>query len=127
MPTLTVPPPRPYDKYVNPDGTLTTQGYDFLYGLYLRVGGSLSSLNAVTLTDKTWDAPNPIGTTTPNTGKFTTFGANGATPQAAAASGVALVAYAAGANGLANGADMQALVNKVIAMDAALKANGILS
>lgn len=55
------------------------------------------------------------------------FGCNNATPQAAAASGAALAAYAAGANGLSSGANMQALVDKVIAMDAALKANGILS
>ncbi len=55
------------------------------------------------------------------------FGCNAAAAQAAAASGAALIAYAAGANGLATGAAMQALVVKVQAIDAALKANGICS
>lgn len=74
MPSLNVQPLRPYVTFVEPsDGTLTKTAYDFLYGLYLRVGGSLDALNAVTLADKTWDAPNPIGSTTPSTGKFTTL------------------------------------------------------
>lgn len=55
------------------------------------------------------------------------FGCNGTTPQTAVASGAVLSAYGAGANGLAVAADMKALVDKVIAIDAACKANGILS
>lgn len=55
------------------------------------------------------------------------FGCNTKTAQASVASGAALIAYAAGANGLATGAAMQALVDKVTVMDTALKANGILA
>jgi hypothetical protein len=73
MPVLTIPPLRPKAIFTDQMGVISKEGYDFLYGLYLRVGGSLSSLNAVTLADKTWDAPNAIGSTTPNTGKFTTL------------------------------------------------------
>lgn len=73
MPALTVQPLRPYVPFTGPDGILTLEGYQFLYNMFLRVGGSLDSLNAVTLADKTWDAPNPIGSTTPSTGKFTTL------------------------------------------------------
>jgi hypothetical protein len=57
----------------------------------------------------------------------TTFGCNGAIPQAAAASGGALAAYAGGANGLSSGAEMAALHALVVAMRAALVANGIMS
>lgn len=228
MPTLTISPPRPYVQFVETDsGKLTGQGYDFLYGLYRRVGGSLSDLNAATLLDKTWAEPDPIGSVTPSTGNFTTlsalstntqsftatgitnfglnlvidlpgsmnqvvigdsgparatftelnvtpstglqvrlepsgvvlikggagtstmdnvsigslvaapgkfttlqavnqFGCNGASIQSSYAVGATLGAYAAGANGLSTGAAMQALVDKVIAMETALKANGIL-
>jgi hypothetical protein len=56
----------------------------------------------------------------------TGFGCNGTNPQTAASVGAALAAYSAGANGLASGAAMAALVAKVSAMEAALKANGIL-
>jgi hypothetical protein len=55
------------------------------------------------------------------------FGCNGTTPQAPVASGGALNAYAAGANGLSAGADMQALHALVVAMRAALVADGIMS
>lgn len=211
-------PPRPYVKFVNADDTLTAQGYDFLYGLYRRVGGSLSALNAATLLDKTWSEPAAIGNITPSTGrftsltatsytmasisssatiltilptgtgstmdkviigdsvpakatfsdlyvtpttglgvnlqpsgtvtiksgttvgtldkvavgslvastgKFTTFGCNGAAVQTSYVVGTTLGAYAAGANGLSTAGDMQALVNKVIALETALKNNGI--
>lgn len=56
---------------------------------------------------------------------LTGFGCNGTTPQTAASIGAALAAYGAGANGLSSGAEMQALVNQVKAIAAALKANGI--
>ena len=55
------------------------------------------------------------------------FGCNGATAQTAAASGGALNAYGAGANGLDTGANMSALHALVVAMRAALVANGIMS
>lgn len=73
MAALTIPRLRPNTTFVDSQGNLTLEGYRYLDGLYLRVGGSLDSLNAVTLADKTWDAPNPIGSTTPNTGAFTTL------------------------------------------------------
>lgn len=55
------------------------------------------------------------------------FSCNAATPQAAAASGGALATYAAGANGLDTGAHMASLHALVVAMRAALVANGIMS
>ncbi len=72
MPT-TVQPLRPYTLFTHPNGTLTIEGYNFLYNMYLRIGGSLDSLNAATLADKTWESPNPIGTVDPNIGEFTTL------------------------------------------------------
>lgn len=131
MPQLTIQPLRPSAAFADQQGNLTKEGYDFLYGLYRRVGGSLDSLNAVTLADKTWDSPDPIGVTTPSPGKFTTlqstgaFGCNGSAVQVSYTLGATLGAYAAGANGLSTGAAMQALVNKVIAIETALKNNGI--
>jgi hypothetical protein len=55
------------------------------------------------------------------------FGCNAASPQTAYASGGALAAYGAGANGLDSGANMSALHAMVVAMRAALVANGIMS
>lgn len=55
------------------------------------------------------------------------FGCNTKGAQAAYASGGALNAYAAGANGLSAGADMSALVTLVTNIRAALVANGIMS
>lgn len=55
------------------------------------------------------------------------FGCNGAAAQTAYASGGALAAYATGAFGLDSDANMQALYNLVVAMRAALVANGIMS
>lgn len=74
-----------------------------------------------------------IGATTPKTGKFTTMqstggaGFNGAAPQTAYASGGALAAYGAGANGLDTAAHMSALHALVVSIRAALVANGIMS
>jgi hypothetical protein len=74
-----------------------------------------------------------IGATTAGTGKFTTVqstgaaGFNGATPQTPVASGGALAAYGAGANGLDTGANMAALHALVVSIRAALVANGIMS
>lgn len=53
------------------------------------------------------------------------FSCNGATPQTPAVFGAALAAYGTGVFGLDSNANMQALYNKVVAIDAALKANGI--
>lgn len=55
------------------------------------------------------------------------FGVNGATAQASAVAGAALNAYGAGVNGLDSGANMSALHALVVAMRAALVANGIMS
>jgi hypothetical protein len=55
------------------------------------------------------------------------FGANGNAAQAKFASGGALNAYGAGANGLDTGANMSALHAMVVAIRAALVANGIMS
>ncbi len=53
------------------------------------------------------------------------FACNGGTAQAAATIGAALATYGTGAFGLDSNANMQALYNQVVAMAAALKANGI--
>lgn len=63
---------RPYMIFTDKRGILTRSAYDFLFGLFQRVGGSLDSLNAATLQDNTWQEPGTIGSTTPTTGKFTT-------------------------------------------------------
>lgn len=55
------------------------------------------------------------------------FGCNAAAPQAALASGGALAAYVAGANGLDTGAHMASLHALVVSIRAALVANGIMS
>lgn len=57
----------------------------------------------------------------------TAFGCNSKTPQAAVASGGALAAYGAGTNGLDSGANMSALHALVVAIRAALVADGIMS
>lgn len=68
-----IQPLRPYTLFTDKTGVLTKTAYDFLFSMYTRIGGSLDALNAVTLADKTWEEPNPIGSTTPSTGKFTTL------------------------------------------------------
>lgn len=75
--TVLIQPLRPYNPFVDSTGKLTRDGYNFLYNLYLRVGGSLSSLNAATLLDATWSEPNAIGNVTPNTGAFTSLSSTG--------------------------------------------------
>lgn len=80
-----------------------------------------------------WERPGQIGSLTANSGAFTTVqssggaGFNGAPPQTAAASGGALAAYGAGANGLDTAAHMSALHALVVSIRAALVANGIMS
>jgi len=80
-----------------------------------------------------WERPGKIGALTANSGAFTTVqssggaGFNGAAPQTAVASGGALAAYGAGANGLDTAAHMSALHALVVSIRAALVANGIMS
>lgn len=71
--TTNIQPLKPYVQFVNNNKTLTTEAYNFLYNMYLRVGGSLSSLDAALLQGATWSAPAAIGSVTPNQGKFTTL------------------------------------------------------
>lgn len=68
-----VQPLRPFMEFVLDNRQLTKEAYDFLYAMFLRVGGSLSNLNAAFLQNATWQEPNAIGVTTPNQGKFTTL------------------------------------------------------
>lgn len=72
-----IQPLQPAESFVDKDGRLLWNAYDFLNRLYLRVGGSLDSLNAATLQTFTWQVPGTIGSTTPNTGKFTTLNTSG--------------------------------------------------
>lgn len=58
-------------------GSLTKEAYDFLYGMFVRIGGSLDALNAATLENHTWEEPGTIGSTTPSSGAFTTVSATG--------------------------------------------------
>lgn len=136
MTTLTVPRLRPNSTFVDKDGSLTLEGYRYLDGIYIRVGGSLDSLNAVTLADKTWDAPNPIGSTTPDTGKFTTlqstgaFGCNGKPVRTSApASGTIVTTAATNTSpyGFTTAAQADAIITKLNLIINALVANGIMS
>lgn len=73
-----IQPLRPYMEFVGESRQLTKEAYDFLNNMFIRVGGSLSELNAAMLQDKTWEEPGTIGSITPNTGAFTTLSATGA-------------------------------------------------
>lgn len=64
-------PLQPFSVFTDKHGILTRTGYEFLRGMFQRVGGSLDSLNAATLETHTWEAPGTIGSTTPNSAKFT--------------------------------------------------------
>jgi hypothetical protein len=66
-------------KFTDENGNLMTGAYDFLFGIYQRIGGVLSALNAATLLDKTWGAPAAIGNNTPNSGAFTSLSATSLT------------------------------------------------
>ncbi len=66
-------------------------------------------------------------TTTGSLGVGGAFGCNSATPQTAYASGGALAAYGAGANGFDTAGNASALHAMVVALRAALVANGIMS
>lgn len=58
------------------DGTLSVDTNTYLTPT--GNGSGLTLVNAVTLLTKTWAIPDPIGSTTPNSGSFTTLGATGA-------------------------------------------------
>lgn len=70
---LNVPPIRPFMFFVNEGNQLTKEAYDFLYSMFIKVGGSLAGLDATTLLGFTWNEPPPIGAITANTGRFTTI------------------------------------------------------
>lgn len=72
----------------------------------------VANLNVSALQGATWDAPAAIGSTTSNSGKFTTFGANGKAPQGAAALGAAAT-------------DLPTVITLANNIRAALIANGI--
>lgn len=72
----------------------------------------VTNLNSSLLAGATWDAPAAIGATTPNSGAFTTFGANGKSPQASAALGAAAI-------------DLPTVITLANNIRAALIANGI--
>ena len=115
--------------------TLTANAAVTLSPANANVTLSPTGTGVVTVNPATAGAMNnvAIGATTPLTGKFTTVqstgaaGFNGATPQTPVASGGALAAYAAGANGLDTGAHMASLHALVVSIRAALVANGIMS
>lgn len=73
---LKIPPLRPYMVFTDKDGNLTPDAYNFLFGMFQRVGGSLSSLNAAQLQNGVWEIPGKIGYNVPNVGRFTAFGCN---------------------------------------------------
>lgn len=78
----------------------------------------------------TFDGAQEVGLSLAPSGDCTVvhkFGCNNAAPQAPAASGGALAAYATGVFGLDTNAHMLALFNLVAAMRAALVANGVMS
>jgi hypothetical protein len=72
-----ISPLRPYMLFTDQNGNLTKEAYDFLYAMFLRVGGSLESLNAATLEAHTWEEPGQIGFVTPSSGKFTSLAVPG--------------------------------------------------
>lgn len=93
----------------------------------IRTNGGLHSLGGALTVTGGGAAITGNSSITGSLAVSTGFGCNGATPQTAAASGGALAAYASGTAGLDTGAHMQALYNLVVAMRAALVANGIMS
>lgn len=106
-------------------------------GLHFRTGSS-ATLDRITI-DKAGlvgiNQPNPtVALDVVGAGLFSTtltvtgaFGCNSKTAQTAYASGGALAAYTTGAFGLDSDAHMTSLYNLVVAMRAALVANGIMS
>lgn len=77
MPSTNIQPLRPFIEFVLENRQLTKEAYDFLYSIFIRVGGSLSNLDAASLLGSTWNSPGTIGATIPNTGKFTTLQTTG--------------------------------------------------
>ena len=87
------------------------------------IGGTLALLGNFAINTNRFTVNATTGAVTVYGG----FGCNGQTAQTAYASGGALAAYAAGANGLSSGAEMSALHAMVVSIRAALVANGIMS
>jgi hypothetical protein len=88
-----------------------------------RSGQTGDLIQAQTSTPTVVFKVSPTGAVTAAAG----FGCNGAAAQTSVASGGALAAYVTGAFGLDSTAHMQALFNQVVAIRAALVANGIMS
>lgn len=126
--TTLIQPLRPYALWTDKNGVLTREAYDFLNNMFIRIGGSLSSLNAITLEDHTWDAPANIGVSIPAQGQFTSFGCNGKTPQPAVPVSGSIAATGATSTtpfGYTTAAQANAIVTLLNQIRAALVANGI--
>jgi hypothetical protein len=100
--------------------TGSNAGSNFAFFAYDDAGSFLGSAMSITRSTRAVNFPGAVTVTG-------AFGTNGAAAQTAYASGGALAAYAAGANGLDTGAHMQSMYNLVVAMRAALVANGTMS
>jgi hypothetical protein len=94
--------------------------------VYIDSGARQGAGTSTTLVGTTNATAINIGSAATNVKVIGLFGCNNATPQAAAVAGAALAAYATGAFGLNSDVNMTALYNLVVAMRAALVANGIM-
>lgn len=130
-----VPPLRPSMMFTDKNGNLTKDGYDFLFAIFNRVGGSLSNLDAASLLSGNWSNPNPIGNVTPSTGKFTTlqatvgFACNGKLPQTSYSVGSTVATTGATSTtpfGFTTAAQANDIVAKLNAVITALQNNGII-
>lgn len=105
--------------YANENFTSIAQGTRFQ--LSLVPNGTTGLINALTIDGSgNMQIPGSFGCTG-------AFGCNGESPQGPFSSGGALNSYASGANGMDTDANMHALYNLVVAIRAALVANGIMS
>jgi hypothetical protein len=126
--------------FANPDGTFTFQNMKPTTGYtYWQTQGGAGQ-GAIPL-GRWYSHAGVLGTIVNADGSFTfnllttlanvaatgAFGCNNATPQTPVASGGALAAYGAGANGFDTAGHASALYALVVAMRAALVANGIMS
>lgn len=132
---MAISPLRPNMQFTDSKGSLTKEAFDFLQAIFLRMGGSLANLNAASLENATWESPNPIGATAPNSGAFTAlsskngFGCNGKTPQTSYTVGGTVVTTAATSTtpfGFTTAAQADSIVTKLNAVITALQNNGII-
>lgn len=141
-----VPPLRPSMLFTDKNGNLTKDAYDFLFAVFNRIGGSLSSLDAASLLGANWSNPNPIGDVSPASGKFTTvtttgqailssaqvtngFGCNGKGPQVSYSVGSPVdttVSTNTTPFGFATSTQADDIVAKLNAVIIALQNNGII-